>query len=85
MHHHGLATIYITPLTILLAEAARLDSQASHALLIQSRFLDTILGRMVGLLGGVVMHQPRPRATVGQSLRALIPARMKGKRDKDIR
>ncbi|EIL96816.1 FUSC family protein [Rhodanobacter thiooxydans] len=80
VRHYGLATVFITPLTILLAEAARLDPQASHAALIQSRFLDTTLGCVVGLLGGVVMHQPRLRAAVGQSLRALVPARMKGRR-----
>ncbi|KZC16140.1 hypothetical protein RHOFW510R12_08085 [Rhodanobacter sp. FW510-R12] len=86
VRHYGLATVFITPLTILLAEAARLDPQVSHAALIQSRFMDTMLGCAVGLLGGVVMHQPRLRAAVGQSLRALMPARMKGKRDhRDIR
>lgn len=85
VRHYGLATVFITPLTILLAEAARLDPQASHAALIQSRFMDTMLGCAVGLLGGVVMHQPRLRAAVGRSLRALVPVRMKGKRDRDIR
>ena len=85
VRHYGLATVFITPLTILLAEAARLDPQVSHAALIQSRFMDTTLGCAVGLLGGVVMHQPRLRAAVGQALQALVPARMKGKRDRDIR
>jgi uncharacterized membrane protein YccC len=73
VRHYGLATVFITPLTILLAEAARLDPQASHAALIQSRFMDTMLGCAVGLLGGVVMHQPRLRAAVSQALRALRP------------
>lgn len=80
VRHYGLATVFITPLTILLAEAATLDAQASHAALIQSRFFDTTLGCLVGLLGGVVMHQPRLRAAVGQSLWALVPARMKGRK-----
>ena len=77
VRHYGLATIFITPLTILLAEAATLDAQASHAALIQSRFLDTALGCTVGLLGGVVLHRPRLRAAVGRALRTLVPARMK--------
>jgi uncharacterized membrane protein YccC len=73
VRHYGLETVFVTPLTILLAEAARLNPQASHAVLIQSRFLDTAPGCAVGLLGGVVMHQPRLRAAIGQSLRALLP------------
>jgi hypothetical protein len=37
-------------------------------------------GCLVGLLGGVAMHQPRLRAAVGQWLWALVPARMKGRK-----
>ena len=77
VRHYGLAAVFITPLTILLAEAATLDPQASHAALIQSRFLDTALGCAVGLAGGVVLHQPRLRAAVGRGVWALVPARIK--------
>lgn len=84
VRHYGLAAVFITPLTILLAEAASLDPQASHAMLIQSRFFDTALGCVVGLLGGVVMHQPRLRDAVGRPLRALVPARMKDKSDRGM-
>lgn len=77
VRHYGLATVLITPLTILLAEAATLDPLASHAALMQSRFFDTVLGCAVGLLGGVIMHQPRLRAGVRRWLWALVPARLK--------
>lgn len=77
VRHYGLATVFITPLTILLAEAATLGSGASPAALMQSRFYDTVLGCVVGLLGGLVLHQPRLRALVARPLKALVPARLR--------
>src|SRR5690606_12426323 len=77
VRNYGIATILITPLTILLAEAATLGAQTSHTALIQSRFFDTALGCMVGLGGGVILHQPHLRAMVGRPLWALVPARLK--------
>lgn len=77
VRHYGFATIFITPLTILLADAASLG-HGSAATLIQARFCDTLLGCMVGLLGGVCLHSPRFRARVGGPLRRLFPARWFG-------
>lgn len=77
VRHYGFATIFITPLTILLADAASLG-HGSAATLIQARFCDTLLGCMVGLLGGVCLHSPRFRARVGGLLRRLFPARWFG-------
>lgn len=37
--------------------------------------LDTILGCLVGLLGGVCLHSPRFRGIVGRQIRRLIPSR----------
>lgn len=76
VRHYGLAAVFIMPLMILLAEVATLDPQVSHAL-IQSRFMDTVLDCVAGVLGGVVMPQPRLRAAVGQWLRALLPVWMR--------
>jgi len=73
--HYGFAAIFITPLTILLAEAATLGS-GSPAALIEARFFDTVLGCFVGLAGGVCLHDLRFRAIVGQQIRRLIPARL---------
>lgn len=60
--HYALAVIMITPLTIFIAEygggSPELSSAASGAYqaIVQARFLDTLLGCVIALLGGVVMH-----------------------------
>ncbi len=74
VRHYGLAVVFITPLTILLAEAATLGA-APLAELIASRFIDTLLGCVVGLVGGICLHSPRFRAVVGGPLRRLVPSR----------
>jgi uncharacterized membrane protein YccC len=75
VRHYGFAVIFITPLTILLAEAATLG-QGSAAILIEARFFDTVLGCAVGLIGGVCLHSPRFRDVVGRRMRRLIPSRL---------
>ena len=72
VRHYALAAIFITPLTILLVEAATLG-QTSPAPLIAARFWDTVLGCLVGLLGGVCLHSPRFRSTVSPLIRRLLP------------
>lgn len=74
VRHYGLAVIFITPLTLLLAEAATLG-HAPLAELIRSRFIDTLLGCAVGLAGGICLHSPRLRDLVGSPLRRLVPRR----------
>lgn len=60
--HYALAVIMITPLTIFIAEYGRghpeLSGAASTAYqgIVQARFLDTLLGCSIALIGGVVMH-----------------------------
>ncbi|WP_157269610.1 FUSC family protein [Azohydromonas aeria] len=76
VRHYGLAVMLITPLTILLAEAATLG-HGSPGHLIQARFFDTLLGCLVGLAGGVCLHSPRFRKTVGGWMLALAPARFR--------
>ena len=39
----------------------------------QARLVDTVLGCVVGLAGGVCLHSRRFRSTVGTALRALLP------------
>lgn len=75
VRHYGFAVIFITPLTILLAEAATLG-QGSTGPLIQARFFDTVLGCVVGLFGGICLHSPRFRDVVGRQVRRLIPCRL---------
>ena len=74
VRHYGFAVIFITPLTILLAEAATLGSTPSTALIV-ARFYDTVLGCFVGLIGGACLHNVRFREVAGRQLRRLVPAR----------
>jgi hypothetical protein len=73
VRHYGMAVIFITPLTIFLAEAARLGQGSPDALL-AARLIDTVLGSVLGLIGGICLHSPRFRDTVGRQLRRLAPA-----------
>ena len=61
--HYGLAVIFITPLTIFIAEysSGLPHSTQVYGEVIQARLLDTLLGCMVGLGGGVVMHSTNLR------------------------
>lgn len=74
VRHYGFAVIFITPLTILLADAPILG-QAPVGELIEARFIDTCLGSVVGLLGGICLHSPRFRAIAGGALRRFVPRR----------
>ena len=76
VRHYGLAVIFITPLTIVLAEAPTLG-QLPAVELLQSRFIDTVLGCLIGLAGGLCLHNVRFRAIVGRQLRRLTPARLR--------
>ncbi|OIR00449.1 hypothetical protein GALL_175140 [mine drainage metagenome] len=70
VRHYGLAAIFITPMTIFLAEATRLGHGSADAML-RARVLDTVLGSLVGLVGGICLHSPRFRDAVGRQLRRL--------------
>jgi len=74
VRHYGLAAIFITPLTIFLAEATRLGQGSPNALL-QARLFDTALGATVGLIGGVCLHSPRFRKLLGGQIRRLSSSR----------
>lgn len=74
VRHYALAAAFITPLTILLAEAAVL-SHGSASALIAARFIDTLVGCMVGLVGGICLHSQRFREVVGGFIRHFVPKR----------
>jgi len=76
VRHYAFAVVFITPLTILLAEAASLGHSGTPIALMEARFLDTLLGCTVGLGGGFCLHTPAFRNRVGQALRRLIPTRL---------
>lgn len=73
VRHYGLAVVFITPLTIFLAEAARLGQGVPEAML-QARLFDIVLGSVVGLIGGICLHSPRFRDILGRRIRHLFPA-----------
>lgn len=77
VRHYGLAVVFITPLTILLADAAHLGSQSPQALM-QARLVDTVVGCLVGLVGAVCLHSPAVRECLGAVLRRLLPQRIGG-------
>ncbi|WP_201615523.1 FUSC family protein [Psychrobacter urativorans] len=56
--HYGMAVIFITPLTIFIAEYGSGLPLAPEMYqgVVRARLLDTALGCMVGLSGGLVMH-----------------------------
>lgn len=55
--NYGLAVIFITPLTVIFAEAATASGQIDH--LLWARLLDITLGSCIGYLGGSLIHHPR--------------------------
>lgn len=72
VRHYGLATVFITPLAIVLAEAGQ-GSVTAPQLLMQARLVDTVVGALFGLAGAACLHSPRFRAVVGSGLRRLLP------------
>ncbi|WP_051849356.1 FUSC family protein [Thiomonas sp. FB-Cd] len=71
VRNYGVAAIFITPLTILLADAANLAGVPAGTLL-HARLLDTVLGALFGLLGGVCLHHGLLRDRLSSGLRRLI-------------
>lgn len=80
--HYGLAVIFITPLTIFIAEYGSGQPLLPHVYqeIISARMLDTALGCLVGLGGGVVMHLVNLRAPFRRIERRLLATF--GSRDK---
>lgn len=79
VRHYGLATVFITPLTILLAEGGQ-GAIATPQRLMQARLADTVVGAVVGVAGAACLHSPRCRAIVGAALRKLLPGDASGPR-----
>jgi hypothetical protein len=75
VRHYAFAAILIAPLTILLAEASSLGHVSSTAL-ITARFADTVIGALIGLLGGICIHNATLRQLLRRWLRAAVPNRL---------
>lgn len=70
VRHYGLAVIFITPLTIFLAESGQQDPSPLNVL--SARVMDITVGSMVGLAGGAALHVTRVRARVARVIRAVL-------------
>jgi Fusaric acid resistance protein-like len=73
VRHYGLAVVFITPITLLLADATVLNPGAVDTTL-QARVLDTLLGSFTGWLGGMCLHHRPLVAALGERLRRGRPA-----------
>lgn len=64
--HYGLAVIFITPLTIFIAEygSGLPLSEQVYQSVIRARLFDTAIGCLVGLSGGVVIHSTNLRVPI---------------------
>jgi hypothetical protein len=74
VRHYGVAVIFITPLTLLLAELATLG-QSAPSEMIQARLIDTLLGCLIGFAGGLCLHHTGFRNAVRKPIRCLTPSR----------
>lgn len=70
VRHYGLATVFITPLAILLTEAAQGVAMAPYSLM-QARLVDSALGAIIGVAGAACLHNPRFRERAEAMLRRL--------------
>lgn len=75
VRHYASAVALITPLTIFLAEAPHLG-QGYPAEVIEARFVDTVIGAFIGVLGAVLLHNQRIRPRLSRWMRAVLPNRV---------
>lgn len=72
VRHYAFAAIFITPLTIMLAEASS-PGQISAGILMQTRLIDTVIGALIGLAGAACLHNDRVRRLLQGGLAAIRP------------
>lgn len=74
VRHYAIAAVFITPLAIALAESTHTGVADATPLLI-ARFADTVLGSLIGVLGGICIHRPAIRRRILAVLERLLPSR----------
>ncbi|MDB5896840.1 MAG: hypothetical protein JWP41_442 [Ramlibacter sp.] len=67
VRNYALAVVFITPLTILLAEAGSLGAIPAGEVMV-ARLVDTVLGCVVGVAAAACLHSPRIRDGVSARL-----------------
>lgn len=73
VRHYALGAVFFTPLALFLADGAH--TAAPVAPLITARMVDTVVGSLVGMLGGLVIHHAGSRALLRRLIGALLPRR----------
>ena len=68
VRHYAFAAMFITPLTILLAETSS-PGDVTRSALMTARFADTVVGSVAGLFGGVCLHNATLRRVLVRWLR----------------
>lgn len=63
VRNYALAIVFVTPMTLLIAENGQI-LETDHMQIILARFWDTLIGCLVGLAGGFVIHSPRLRPKI---------------------
>lgn len=71
VRHYGLAVIFMTPLTLLLAEAGHAMS-LSPDVLIEARFKDIVLGSTIGAIGGWFLYHEKLRENAKEILKNFV-------------
>lgn len=67
VRNYAMAAVFITPYAITLAEAT-IGGSVDPAPLMAARFLDTVLGSLMGLLGGLLLHVDAIRAPMRRAV-----------------
>jgi hypothetical protein len=67
VRHYGFAIMFVTPMSILLAEAPRLGAVPPGALM-EARLFDTVIGSAVGLAFGFAIHHTRIKAVLRRAM-----------------
>ena len=78
VRNYGLAVIFITPLTVLLAEASTVALPPDQ--LVLARMFDIVLGSVIGFVGGVILHHPEILAHLEARKGAKGQPALRGKR-----
>ncbi|MGV8993982.1 MAG: FUSC family protein [Flavobacterium sp.] len=68
--HYALAVVFITPISILLAEAGSI-THVDPLQLIESRFLDILIGSAIGVVGGFFIYSQKVRVYTSLSVRKM--------------
>lgn len=81
VRNYGVAVIFITPLTMLFAEGASVRIPPDS--LVLTRLFDIILGSLIGVAGGWVLHHPKILTHVAGKVKSTTQTTTRAKTDKD--